>query len=108
MIPLVGLRNRKVVPQRSAGELDAMATAGAVPPTPPRCWLGSGSFIALGGGWDRLFGRRRPPSVPLSYPTADGMFDTRSRSAVGPIPPAPAGWEQISAAELAAVVDDQP
>ncbi|HZU48987.1 MAG TPA: type I methionyl aminopeptidase [Mycobacterium sp.] len=30
MIALAGLRNRKVVPQRSAGELDAMAAAGAV------------------------------------------------------------------------------
>ncbi|MBV8863393.1 MAG: type I methionyl aminopeptidase [Mycobacterium sp.] len=30
MIPLGGLRTRKVVPQRSAGELDAMAAAGAV------------------------------------------------------------------------------
>ncbi|SRX92002.1 Methionine aminopeptidase MapA (map) (peptidase M) (MetAP) [Mycobacterium tuberculosis H37Rv] [Mycobacterium shimoidei] len=30
MIPLAGLRSRKVVPQRSAGELDAMAAAGAV------------------------------------------------------------------------------
>ncbi len=30
MIALAGLRNRKVVPQRNAGELDAMAAAGAV------------------------------------------------------------------------------
>jgi methionyl aminopeptidase len=30
MIALAGLRNRKVVPQRSAAELDAMAAAGAV------------------------------------------------------------------------------
>jgi methionyl aminopeptidase len=30
MIALAGLRGRKVVPQRSAGELDAMAAAGAV------------------------------------------------------------------------------
>ncbi len=30
MIALAGLRSRKVVPQRSAGELDAMAAAGAV------------------------------------------------------------------------------
>ncbi|MGH3637324.1 MAG: type I methionyl aminopeptidase, partial [Mycobacterium sp.] len=30
MIALGGLRSRKVVPQRSAGELDAMAAAGAV------------------------------------------------------------------------------
>jgi methionyl aminopeptidase len=30
MIALAGLRNRKVVPQRSVGELDAMAAAGAV------------------------------------------------------------------------------
>jgi methionyl aminopeptidase len=30
MIALAGLRNRKVVPQRSAGELDAMAAAGTV------------------------------------------------------------------------------
>jgi methionyl aminopeptidase len=30
VIPLGGLRTRKVVPQRSAGELDAMAAAGAV------------------------------------------------------------------------------
>jgi methionyl aminopeptidase len=30
MIALAGLRNRKVVPQRSAGELDAMTAAGAV------------------------------------------------------------------------------
>ena len=30
MIGLPGLRNRKVVPQRTAGELDAMATAGAL------------------------------------------------------------------------------
>lgn len=30
MVSLPGLRNRKTVPQRSAGELDAMATAGAL------------------------------------------------------------------------------
>ena len=30
MIALGGLRSRKIVPQRSAGELDAMAAAGAV------------------------------------------------------------------------------
>ena len=30
MIALAGLRSRKVVPQRSAAELDAMAAAGAV------------------------------------------------------------------------------
>jgi len=30
MVSLPGLRNRKVVPQRSAGELDAMAAAGAL------------------------------------------------------------------------------
>ncbi|CAN5651405.1 type I methionyl aminopeptidase [soil metagenome] len=30
MVSLPGLRSRKVVPQRSAGELDAMATAGAL------------------------------------------------------------------------------
>jgi methionyl aminopeptidase len=30
MIPLPGLRNRKVVPQRSAGELDAMEAAGSL------------------------------------------------------------------------------
>ncbi|MBI3213919.1 MAG: type I methionyl aminopeptidase [Mycobacterium sp.] len=30
MVSLPGLRNRKVVPQRTAGELDAMAAAGAV------------------------------------------------------------------------------
>jgi methionyl aminopeptidase len=30
VIPLPGLRSRKVVPQRSAGELDAMAAAGSV------------------------------------------------------------------------------
>ncbi|EUA52624.1 hypothetical protein I552_8732 [Mycobacterium xenopi 3993] len=30
MITLAGLRTRKVVPQRSAAELDAMAAAGAV------------------------------------------------------------------------------
>ncbi|MGC2347324.1 MAG: type I methionyl aminopeptidase, partial [Mycobacterium sp.] len=29
MIGLAGLRSRKVVPQRSAAELDAMAAAGA-------------------------------------------------------------------------------
>ena len=32
MIGLPGLRNRKVVAQRSAGELDAMAAAGALVP----------------------------------------------------------------------------
>src|SRR5690606_11233565 len=30
MVSLPGLRSRKVVPQRSAGELDAMAAAGAL------------------------------------------------------------------------------
>ena len=30
MVSLPGLRNRKVVPQRTAGELDAMAAAGAL------------------------------------------------------------------------------
>ena len=30
MVSLPGLRSRKVVPQRTAGELDAMAAAGAL------------------------------------------------------------------------------
>jgi len=74
MIGLPGLRGRRVVPQRSADELDAMAAAGAlVAAAPTLAWRRSYSPAAVGAqfyenyGWTEFAGLTGPiPSKHLA------------------------------------------
>src|SRR5258705_13695437 len=114
MIGLPGLRNRKVVAQRSAGELDAMAAAGSLVASAllavRQAAAPGGSTLALdeiaesvirgGGGIPAFLGYHRLPGrifasvndrVGPGVPSSPGTLAPGGPGSVrrGPIPP---GW----------------